>query len=240
MNTIYSSILDSLALVKSSRFWILFFIQLIFLILLAVSSLYFAPIILDDTITDFKSNQELFLNVSNNLLASASPLLIAIFFTFLTLNGIVWYGANSLVYKKSIKIKKDIIYYLAKFFLISLVFTLGSYSIIKMRYIIQDKNSIILLLLSFVLIYFSYITLPILDNKLKHIPKKSYKIGKGNFFTIVMCYIINTITLFGVFALILLTIRILPLALFFLILSIAVFVWNKIFLIIVMKKLSSF
>lgn len=169
---------------------------------------------------------------------------------FILLNGFIWFLTSNLVYKKSLIIKKlpkEFFVYVLKFGFIMIIFSfliyLFGYSTLKSflnPLLAQTANFTPLLLITLALFYFIYIAFSLLSKiKLKYLIRNLFKIGIKKAHIILSAYIIIIIVISTFSSL---SFYLIEKNLFLLfistILTILTLIWSRIFLILVVEKLS--
>ena len=190
----------------------------------------------------------------NSILYNLKFLIFYSLAAFILLNGFIWFLTGNLVSKNPFNLKKMKIFfksffiYIIKFGLIALISSfliyLFGYSTLKSflnPLSAQNANFMPLLLITLAILYFIYIAFPLLYNaKLKNILKHLFKIGIKKAHIVLSAYliIILAISLFS-----LLFFYLIEKNLFLLLASTAfivlILVWARIFLILVVEKLSN-
>ena len=190
----------------------------------------------------------------NSVLYNLKFLIFYSLSAFILLNGIIWFLTGNLANKNPFNLKKMKIFfkcffiYIIKFGLIksisSFLIYLFGYSTLRSflnPLSAQNANFMPLLLITLAMLYFIYIAFPLLYNaKLKNILKNLFKIGIKKAHIILSAYliIILAISLFS-----LLFFYLIEKNLFLLLTSMAfivlILVWARIFLILVVEKLSN-
>lgn len=181
----------------------------------------------------------------DNIIYNLKFLVFYTLLAFILLNGFIWFLTCSLVNKKSMK---NFFVYLFKFGLITLIFSvliyLFTYSSLKsyLNPVSGNETSSIVfpLLITLALFYFMYVAFSLLDKiELKNLFKKLFAIGIKKAHLILLAYfiIILLVILFSS-----LLVYLIEKNIFLLIISIALFVftfvWSRIFLVLVIGKLS--
>lgn len=180
------------------------------------------------------------------------------FFIFVLVNGSMFYLTSKLIYDKKFNFKgcfrnckqntKEFFMYIFKFGIVSLIFFSLIFSFLYSVFkgsLFNVINSIGSfnpgsLLIAAVLAYFMYLTFSLLYKiKTKNIFKELFNIGIKKAHIILLAYLINLIVIHAFFLLMAFLIEInLILITLIILLSISSFVWSKIFLVEVVKKLS--
>ena len=183
----------------------------------------------------------------DKLIKNFGIFLFYIFISFSLVNGFLWYCASNIHAKKLFLIKNSF-RYLLKFLVVSIFLFLISilffYSLLEITFSgflnANPKTFIPLLLLTAILLYFIYISIPLINSfKLKELPKKAFFIGTKRVFIVLISYLITLISIALSLFLVFYFLELSGLLLFIsLILMIFVFVFNKVYFSIVIKKLS--
>jgi len=179
------------------------------------------------------------------------------FFIFVFVNGSIFYLISKLIYDKKFNFKicfekgkentKEFFIYLLKFGVACLIFFLLIFSFLYSTFkgsLFSIVNSIGLfnagyLLIVFALAYFMYLAFSLLYKIKKNIFRKLFDVGIKKTHIILLTYLINLVIILILFLLVTLLIEAnLILITLVILLSILAFVWSKIFLVIVVEKLS--
>ena len=189
----------------------------------------------------------------SNILYNLKFLIFYSLLAFVLLNGLIWFLTSNLANKNPLKLKKMKIFfksffiYIAKFGFIALTFSflvyLFGYSTLKSfldPLSMQNANFIPLLLITSAMLYFMYITFSLLNKiEFKNILKNLFKIGIKKMHIILSAYLIIILAI-SIFSLS--SFYLMEKNLFLLLISIAfivlILVWSRIFLILVVEKLS--
>ena len=169
-----------------------------------------------------------------------------IFASFVLINGLMWYFASAIGNKKVFSLKK-IGPYLLKFSVISVI-AFSAFSVLlysSMRFFFSgflsssQKKPLLLLILLPVLLYFIYVSMPLIGNaKFRQLPKKALNAGK-NMGILASC----AVSLFAIAASSLLVFYSvdsgLPLLLASVIFFFFVFSWGKVYFSIAVRKSGS-
>jgi len=183
-------------------------------------------------------------------------LAVRCFLIFVLINGSMFYLISKLVYNKKFNFKtcfksykkntKEYLIYLFKFVVVSLIFFLliflFAYPNLKVSIfslLSGTSFNFFSLLMAFVLVYFMYLIFSLIYKiELRNIFKKLFNVGVKQAHIILLTYFINLIVIHTLFLLIVFLIEgniiLLSLIVLLFILS---FVWTKIFLVNVVKKL---
>jgi len=190
-----------------------------------------------------------------NMVYNMRLLAVWCFFIFVFVNGSIFYLISKLVYDKKFNFKicfekyrentKEFLAYLLKFGVACLIFFLLIFSFLYSTFkgsLFNMLNSIssfnpASLLIAVVLAYFMYLAFSLLY-KTKNIFKELFNIGIKKAHIILLTYLINLVIILILFLLITFLIEInLILITLIILLSMLAFVWSKIFLVSVVKKL---
>ncbi len=176
------------------------------------------------------------------------------FLACILINGPVWYLTSRLVYDSNLKnlitnykkTLKEFFIYLSKFAFSSLVFfallflTFSAFKASLFSFLSETTSfNFASLLITFILIYFVYLALALIyKTKLKNMHKELFNVGVKKWNIILMAYFINLIVLFVLFLFIIfLAEQNLVLLSLSVLLLMAGFVWARVFLVMVVKKL---
>lgn len=192
-------------------------------------------------------------------------LLFSVFMIFTIINGLIWYFASNIPEKnKKLFSIKNILAYLSRFFIISLVLSLSlfifAYNLLNISFssFLSTKpiNFIPLIIIAVMTIYFAYIAVPLLNKtkfkeegrenskkefyeQFKKFIKNILSIGTKSFIPLMISYLIILILITLPLLLIFYSVELNLMLLFIeLILLLFIFVWSKIFFVIIVKKLS--
>ena len=199
------------------------------------------------------------LMIHNNyeeMVYNLSLLAVWCFFIFVFVNGSIFYLISKLIYDKNFNFKicfekykentKEFFVYLLKFGIVCLIFFLLIFLFLYSTFkgsLFSMVNSIgsfnpASLLIAVVLAYFMYISFSLLYKVKKNIFRKLFDVGAKKAHIILLTYFINLVIILILFLLITLLIEAnLILITLVILLSILAFVWSKIFLVSVVKKL---
>jgi len=191
-----------------------------------------------------------------NMVYNLRLLAVWCFFIFVFVNGSIFYLISKLIYDKKFNFKicfekyrentKEFLTYLLKFGIACLIFFLLIFSFLYSTFkgsLFSMVNSLgsfnpASLLIAFALAYFMYILFSLLYKVKKNTFKKLFKIGIKKAHIILLAYFINLVIILILFLLITFLIEVnLILITLVILLSILAFVWSKIFLVSVVKKL---
>ncbi|MAE42671.1 hypothetical protein CMO93_02780 [Candidatus Woesearchaeota archaeon] len=267
-----------LAISKNKKIFLLIFIlQILFFFLILIVSSFYVSKILESTVEIMQYMDALNLDVEKakfDVLQQKNPLgenpllisrnyeamkknllflLFYIFIIFTIINGLIWYFASNILEKnKKLFSLKNILSYLPRFFIVSLILSLSlfifAYNFLNISFSgflsTQPANFIPLLIVAIIAIYFIYIVIPLLNKfkieEFKTLVKKTFRIGTRNFISIIVSYLIIIILIILSLVLISYLVEINLFLLFIgLILMLLIFAWSKIYFVIVVKKLSS-
>tara|TARA_Y100000310_G_scaffold335839_1_gene418871 strand:- start:187 stop:1050 length:864 start_codon:yes stop_codon:yes gene_type:complete len=282
---ISTSIKESFLVIPKNKkiFTLVFVLQILFFLSILVVSSYYTSKILENTEDIIDYTETLNLNIEQakfDILQQKNPLgedpllisrnyeemkknslflLLSVFIIFVIINGLIWYLTSNFQEKnKKVFSIKNIITYLSKFLIISLILSSSLFILvynflnISFSSFLSTKpmNFIPLIIIAIITIYFSYIAIPLLSKKEQK--KKSYEqfkkfiknvlsIGTKKFIPIIISYLIILSLIALPLVLIFYSIELNLMLLFIeIILLLFIFVWIKIFFVIVVKKLSSF
>lgn len=182
----------------------------------------------------------------NEIIASFSALILVLFLSFFVLNGLMWYFASSIGAKKIFSLR-NISAYLLKFSVIALlVFSAflallySSMLVFFSEFLSSDPKKPLLLLVALpILIYFLYISMPIVRNSgFKQSAKKAFDAGR-RFPILMSCILILSLigmSSFLVFYLLESNLLLLLASIFF---FVSVFSWAKVYFSVAVRKSGS-